>query len=83
MVLWRPLGERFVVFSLPFGAKQVIYDGSPQDAKVRLYAWDGKSLKETGLLEGNRGPISAIRFSPDGTMVVSGDVSHASCLRLT
>ncbi|KAF9788338.1 WD40 repeat-like protein [Thelephora terrestris] len=46
-----------------------------EDAKVRLYIWDGKSLKETGLLEGNRGPISAIRFSPDGTMVVSSDSS--------
>jgi WD40 repeat protein len=60
----------------------VINVESTQDAKVRLYTWDGKSLKETGLLEGNRGPISAIRFSPDGTMVVSSDVSHAGCLRL-
>ena len=50
-----------------------------KDAKVRLYNWDGKSLKETGLLEGNKGPISAIRFSPDGTMVVSGDVSCVNC----
>lgn len=52
-----------------------IDDGDTKDAKVRLYDWDGKSLKETGLLEGNRGPISAVRFSPDGTMVVTGDVS--------
>ena len=52
-----------------------IGDGDTKDAKVRLYDWDGKSLKEIGLLEGNKGPISAIRFSPDGTMVVSGDVS--------
>ena len=49
-----------------------------QDAKVRLYTWDSKSLKETGLLEGNKGPISAIRFSPDGKMVVSGDVSYVN-----
>jgi WD40 repeat protein len=53
--------------------------GDTQDAKVRLYNWDGKSLKEAGLLEGNKGPISAVRFSPDGTMVVSGDVSRANC----
>lgn len=44
-----------------------------EDAKVRLYNWDGKSLKEAGLLEGNRDLISAIRFSPDGTKVVAGD----------
>ena len=52
-----------------------IDDGDTKDAKVRLYDWDGKSLKEAGLLEGNRDPISAVRFSPDGTMVVTGDVS--------
>ena len=59
-----------------------INNGDTKDAKVRLYDWDGKSLKETGLLEGNKGPISAIRFSPDGTMVVSGDVSCMNCFRL-
>ena len=53
-----------------------------QDAKVRLYNWDSKSLKEAGLLEGNKGPISAIRFSPDGTKVVSGNVSYVNFLRL-
>ena len=58
----------------------VIDDGCVQDAKVRLYNWDGRSLKEAGLLEGNRDLISAIRFSPDGTKVVSGDVSCASFL---
>ena len=55
--------------------------GGIQDTKVRLYDWDGKSLKETGVLEGTRSPISAIRFSPDGTMVVSGDVSCAVYVR--
>ena len=60
-----------------------IDSGSTQDAKLRLYDWDGKSLKETAILEGNRGPISAIRFSPDGTMVVSGNVSCINCLLVT
>jgi len=46
-----------------------------EDAKVRLYEWDARSLREAGLLEGNKGSISAIRFSPDGAMVVSGDSS--------
>jgi len=58
-----------------------IDSGIAQDAKVRLYDWNGKSLKEAGLLEGNKGPISAIRFSPDGTKVVSGDVSCVNVLR--
>lgn len=57
--------------------------GTAQDAKVRLYDWNGKLLKEAGLLEGNKGPISAIKFSPDGTKVVSGDVSCASVFRFT
>jgi len=66
--------------STSFGPSTIDVHGSlvavgGEDAKVRLYDWDGKSLKETGLLEGNKGPISAIRFSPDGTMVVSGDSS--------
>ena len=55
-----------------------INNDDTKDAKARLYDWDGKSLKETGLLEGNKGPISAIRFSPNGTMLVSGDVSCMS-----
>ena len=49
-----------------------------QDQKVRLYSWDGKSLKETGLLENNKGSISALAFSPDGSLLAAGDVSHSS-----
>lgn len=59
-----------------------IDSGDAQDAKIRLYNWDSKSLKEAGLLEGNKGPISAIRFSPDGTKVVSGDVSYMNFFTL-
>lgn len=46
-----------------------------QDQKVRLYEWDGKTLKETGLLEGNRGAVGALAFSPDGNLLAAGDVS--------
>lgn len=46
-----------------------------KDNKVRLYDWDGKSLKETGLLENNRAIISALAFSPDGKYLAVGDVS--------
>jgi WD40 repeat protein len=46
-----------------------------EDQKVRLYSWDGTTLRETNTLEGNRGIISALAFSPDGKYLVSGDVS--------
>jgi WD40 repeat protein len=46
-----------------------------KDRKVRLYDWDGKVLKEAGVLEGNTGTISALSFSPDGKLIASGDVS--------
>jgi hypothetical protein len=31
-------------------------------------------LKEVGLLEENRGAVSAIAFSPNGTLLAAGDV---------
>ncbi|KAG6830598.1 hypothetical protein H0H92_015879 [Tricholoma furcatifolium] len=45
-----------------------------EDKKVRLNAWDGKSLTETTVLDGNRGVISALAFSPDGKFLASGDM---------
>ena len=67
--------------SYPWHTLLAIDSGGTQDTKVRLYEWDGKSLKEAGMLEGNRGSISAIRFSPNGTMLVSGDVSYVNYIR--
>lgn len=46
-----------------------------EDQKIRLYDWDGKALKELGVLENNKGTISALAFSPDGTLLAAGDVS--------
>ena len=46
-----------------------------QDMKVHLYDWDGKAFKESAVLEGNKGTVSAIAFSPDGSLLASGDVS--------
>ncbi|PFH50619.1 hypothetical protein AMATHDRAFT_60749 [Amanita thiersii Skay4041] len=43
------------------------------DRLVRLYDWDGKSLKAAGTLEGNNGSISVLAFSPDGKLIASGD----------
>ncbi|KAF8921185.1 WD40 repeat-like protein [Mucidula mucida] len=45
------------------------------EQKVQLYEWDGKALKESGTLDGNKGVISALSFSPDGKYLASGDSS--------
>ncbi|KAG6830033.1 hypothetical protein H0H87_009496 [Tephrocybe sp. NHM501043] len=45
-----------------------------EDQKVRLNSWDGTSLTETAVLEGNKGIISALAFSPDGKLLASGDM---------
>lgn len=41
---------------------------------MHLNEWDGKSLKEVAVLEGNKGVVSALSFSPDGNYLASGDV---------
>ncbi|TFY78699.1 hypothetical protein EWM64_g5314 [Hericium alpestre] len=46
-----------------------------EDQKVRLYDWDGSALTEVALLEGNKGVVSALAFSPDGSKLASGDSS--------
>lgn len=43
--------------------------------KVRLYDWDGKGLKEVATLESNKGAVSALAFSPNGSLLAAGDVS--------
>jgi WD40 repeat protein len=45
-----------------------------QDKKVHLYDWDGKALKGSLVLEGNKGVVSALAFSPDGNLLAAGDV---------
>ncbi|RDX44431.1 WD40 repeat-like protein [Lentinus brumalis] len=46
-----------------------------EDQKVRLYSWDGKSLTESATLDGAKGTVSALAFSPDGALLASGDSS--------
>ncbi|RPD75554.1 WD40 repeat-like protein [Lentinus tigrinus ALCF2SS1-7] len=46
-----------------------------EDQKVRLYSWDGKALTESATLDGAKGTVSALAFSPDGTLLASGDSS--------
>jgi WD40 repeat protein len=47
-----------------------------------LYEWDGsKLIPKSGKLESNRGAVSALAFSPDGSLLAAGDVrfySHGS-----
>jgi hypothetical protein len=51
-----------------------------QDMKVHLYTWDGQSLKDAGTLEGNKATVSALAFTPDGSLLAAGDVSPCACL---
>lgn len=52
-----------------------------QDRKLHLNEWDGKTLKETAVLEGNQNTVSSLAFSPDGKLLASGDVSFSnSCV---
>ncbi|TFK21147.1 WD40 repeat-like protein [Coprinopsis marcescibilis] len=44
-----------------------------EDNKVYLFEWDGKTLRESGVLDSNKGPISALAFSPDGDLLAAGD----------
>ncbi|KAG8782909.1 WD40 repeat-like protein [Ceratobasidium sp. 428] len=44
-----------------------------EDKSVTLYEWDGNGLKELGKLTSNKGAITAIAFSPDGTLVAAAD----------
>jgi len=46
-----------------------------EDRKVHLNEWDGKTLKEIVVLEGNQNIVSALAFSPDGRLLASGDSS--------
>ncbi|KAI0322912.1 WD40 repeat-like protein [Amylostereum chailletii] len=46
-----------------------------EDQKIGIFKWDGKSLNAVGTLDGNKGVISALAFSPDGSKLAAGDSS--------
>lgn len=51
---------------------------NPQDQKVHLYGWDGKAFTESGTLEGFKGRVTSLKFSPDSNLLAGGDVSSCS-----
>ncbi|CAE6449736.1 unnamed protein product [Rhizoctonia solani] len=44
-----------------------------EDKSTTLYEWDGNGLKELGKLTSNKGTITAIAFSPNGSLVAAAD----------
>ena len=46
-----------------------VFEPQPQDPTIRI--WDVATGRERRLLEGHRGPVNAVVFTPDGRSVVS------------
>ncbi|KAJ1311180.1 hypothetical protein OPQ81_009681 [Rhizoctonia solani] len=51
---------------------KIVAAGS-EDKSTTLYEWDGTGLKELGKLISNRGVITTIAFSPDGSLIAAAD----------
>ncbi|KAH8832504.1 WD40-repeat-containing domain protein [Flagelloscypha sp. PMI_526] len=67
------LATKYSPLSVSVSGSTVAIGGD--DSKVHLYAWDGKSLSESTVLAESKGPVSAVSFSPDGTLLAAGDSS--------
>jgi WD40 repeat protein len=46
-----------------------------EDQTIYLYEWDGSQFKESAKLENSRGRVTALAFSPDGSLLAAGDSS--------
>ncbi|KAF8587064.1 WD40 repeat-like protein [Ramaria rubella] len=73
-------GQRVCVVHAPYGAVSIDVNGNVvavggEDSKVHLYNWNSNgTITESGVLEGsNKGPVSAVAFAPDGTLLAAGD----------
>ncbi|KAJ0410156.1 hypothetical protein ATCC90586_008434 [Pythium insidiosum] len=54
-------------------AGDLVAVGSQEDKKIHLFDVVGDSLKETGEIVGHLGALTAVAFSPDGTLLAAGD----------
>lgn len=47
-----------------------------RNGKLYVYSVKGDTLTQEAVLEKHRGEISAVRYSPDGSMIASGDLNR-------
>ena len=47
--------------------------GFSQEKRVRIFDFDGHHLREIKSVDNNRGQITSLSFSPDGSMLASAD----------
>lgn len=57
----------------PDGSEAVV---GGEDGKLHIYSISGDSLNEEAVLEKHRGAITVVRYSPDVSMIASGDVNR-------
>ncbi|KIY61197.1 WD40 repeat-like protein [Cylindrobasidium torrendii FP15055 ss-10] len=72
--------QKITEFKSKFTPSSVAVNGSivavgGEHQKVQLFEWNGTTLKESDVLEGNKGVVSALSFSPDGKYLTAGDSS--------
>jgi len=67
-----PYGSRGVALSPD--QKEVAVAGA--DNHVYLYAISGNNLNQTAKLEGHRGPLTSVAYSPDGKHLASADTNR-------
>jgi WD40 repeat protein len=63
------------------GACAISTDGTEvaaggDDGKIRIFALEGGALREEAALDKHRGAVTALAYSPDGTMLASGDANR-------
>lgn len=61
----------------PDGSEAII---GGQDGKLHIYSITGDTLTEEAVLEKHRGAISVIRYSPDVSMIASGDLNREAVI---
>lgn len=47
-----------------------------RNGKLYIYSLKGDTLTQEAVLEKHRGEISAVRYSPDGALIASGDLNR-------